>query len=46
MILKNFELKKEKIDKFKFFLLYGGNKGFIEEVINNNLKPLLSKNIF
>ncbi len=46
MILKNFELKKEKIDKFNFFLLYGGNKGFIEEVINKNLKPLLSKNIF
>ena len=46
MILKNFDLKKEKIEKFKFFLLYGNNKGLIEEVINNKLKPMLSKNVY
>ena len=32
--------------KIKFFLLYGKNKGHIEEVIDENLKPILSKNIF
>ena len=45
MILKTFELKKIKLEKFKFFLLYGNNKGFIDEIIEDYLKPLLCKNI-
>ena len=46
MILKYFDLKKEKIIKKKFFLLYGNNNGLIKETINLNLKPLLSKNVY
>ncbi len=44
MILKVFELKKKKIDS-NFFLLYGNNRGLIEEIIHNELKPLLPKKI-
>ena len=44
MILKVFELKKEKING-NFFLLYGNNRGLIEEIIHNELKPLLPKKI-
>ncbi len=46
MIIKFFELKKKIIENKKFFLLYGKNKGHIEEVVDENLKPTLSKNIF
>ena len=46
MIVKFFELKKKNIENKKFFLLYGKNKGHIEEVIDENLKPILSKNVF
>ncbi len=44
MISKVFELKKNKISS-NFFLLHGNNRGLIEEIINNNLKPLLPKQI-
>ena len=46
MIVKYFELKKRNLNNFKYFLLYGNNKGLIEEIIEKNLKPNLSKNIF
>ena len=46
MIVKSFELSKQKLNQTNFFLLYGNNKGFIEETINNNLKPIFSKNIY
>ncbi len=46
MIVKFFELKKKKLDNIKFFLLYGKNKGLIEETINSVLKPALSNNVF
>tara|TARA_B100000963_G_C22536162_1_gene629915 strand:+ start:33 stop:1016 length:984 start_codon:yes stop_codon:yes gene_type:complete len=46
MIVKFFELKKKKLDQTKFFLLYGKNKGLIEETLNNVLKPILPNNIF
>ena len=46
MILKTFELKKIKLNKYSFFLLYGNNKGFVEEIIEKFLKPFLSKNIY
>tara|TARA_B100000900_G_C20453332_1_gene664112 strand:- start:26 stop:1009 length:984 start_codon:yes stop_codon:yes gene_type:complete len=46
MIIKYFELKKIDLNKNKFFLLYGNNKGFIEETITNFLKPSLPKNIY
>ena len=46
MILKSFNLKKEFKDNVNFYLLYGPNSGFIEETINNVLKPNLSKNVY
>ena len=46
MILKHFELSKNRIQNFKFFLLYGNNTGHINEIINNVLKPLLPKNVY
>jgi len=45
MIVKSYELKKN-LKENKFFLLYGINKGLIEETIENNLKPILSKNVY
>ena len=44
MIVKVFEIKKKKINT-DFFLLYGSNRGLIEEIINNELKPILPKKI-
>jgi len=46
MILKTFELKKIKLNTYRFFLIYGDNKGLIEEIIENNLKPMLFQNIY
>ncbi|WP_075506102.1 DNA polymerase III subunit delta [Candidatus Pelagibacter communis] len=58
MIIKNHEIKKQSLDKYKFFLLYGKNDGLknkiTEELIDNNTnikiyeeKELLeNKNIF
>ena len=44
MIIKYFDLKKDLKEK-KFFLLYGNNRGLIEDVIDKNLKPIFSRNI-
>jgi len=46
MIIKFFEIKKKNLSSFKYFLLYGKNKGLIEEVVQKDLKPILSKNIY
>tara|TARA_Y100000996_G_scaffold404351_1_gene378362 strand:+ start:819 stop:1814 length:996 start_codon:yes stop_codon:yes gene_type:complete len=46
MIVKNFELKSKKIKDYKFYLLYGNNKGLIEETIKNQFKKNLPKNVF
>lgn len=46
MIVKFFELKNIKLREKKFFLLYGNNQGHVEETINNNLKPIFTKNIY
>ena len=45
MILKFYDLKKNLDREINFFLLYGNNKGHIDEVIENTLKPHFSKNI-
>ena len=34
MIIKNFEIKKTKLENYNFFLLYGSNQGFKQQVIN------------
>lgn len=46
MIVKFFELKKKNLKEFQFFLLYGNNKGLIEETCNNVIKPIKNGNIF
>ena len=46
MIIKQYELKKKISPKDKFFLLYGENKGLIEETIKLSLKPILPKKVF
>ncbi len=46
MIFKTFELKNIKLNSYRFFLIYGNNKGFVEEIIENNLKPILFENIY
>ena len=47
MIIKSYELKLEKIEKFNFFLLYGKNEGFQNEVVKekfiNNFKGQIIK---
>ena len=45
MIVKFFELKNKDLKKNKYFLLYGNNKGLIEETIKNTLIPILSNNV-
>ena len=46
MIIKHYELKNNLKGKNNFFLLYGQNSGLIEEIIDKDLKPIFSKNIF
>ena len=46
MIIKHYELKNNLKGKNNYFLFYGLNSGLIEELINKDLKPALSKNIF
>ena len=45
MIVKFFELKNKDLKQNKYFLLYGNNKGLIEETIKNTLIPILSNNV-
>ena len=46
MILKTFKLEKKIINNYRFFLIYGNNKGFIEEIVKDYLKPILYQNIY
>ena len=46
MIVKNFELKKKNLKQHKFFLFYGNNQGLIQDIIQNIIKPVLTKNIY
>ena len=46
MIVKFFELNKNIKKNTNFYLLYGPNIGLIEETLDNNFKPIFSKNIF
>jgi len=45
MICKHFEIKNFS-KKTSLFLLYGENIGLIEDTINENLKPIFSKNVY
>jgi len=46
MIIKSFELEKIDLKNKKFFLLYGENQGFKEEVIEKKFRKNYSKNIY
>ena len=45
MIVKFYELKKNLNKNIDFFLLYGNNKGLIEETVKNNFKSSSSSDI-
>ena len=46
MIVKTYELEKKNFQNSKYFLFYGNNKGFIEETINNFIRPVIPSSIF
>ena len=46
MIVKSVELSKILDERINFYLLYGVNTGFIEEIIEKNFISNFSKNIF
>ena len=46
MIIKNFEVDKIDFQKSKYFLLYGNNKGHINQVIKENFINKLSYNVY
>ncbi len=46
MIIKSFEINKINFSESNFYLLYGENEGFKNDIINNNLKKKFTKNIF
>ena len=46
MILKYNELRKINLKKQKIILLYGNNQGHKKQVLDEQLKPILPKNIF
>ena len=46
MIIKNNELHKLKATKSNLYLLYGENKGFKNQFINENFSPKFNENIF
>ena len=45
MIAKHFVLKKS-LENNKYFLIYGKNRGLIEEILENKLRPNLPKNYY
>ena len=46
MILKFFDLKEKNIKENRYFLLYGNNKGLIEEIIEKKIKPQITNNVY
>ena len=46
MIIKSFEIKKSLNKNVNIYLFYGPNSGLIEDLINENLKPIFSKNLY
>ena len=46
MIIKFYELKKNLNKNNNYYLLYGNNKGLINETIDNILKPNFSQNVY
>ena len=46
MIIKSFEIKKSLNKNVNIYLFYGTNNGLIEDLINENLKPIFTKNLY
>jgi len=46
MIIKSFEIKKNVKKDVNIYLFYGPNNGLIEDLINEDLKPIFSKNLY
>jgi len=46
MILKSFELNKIKLKNYNFYLFYGDNEGFKEEIIKNFFEKKNQGNVF
>ena len=46
MIIKSFEIKKSLNKNINIYLFYGPNNGLIEDLINEDLKPIFSKNLY
>ena len=46
MIIKSFEIKKNLKKNVNIYLFYGPNNGLIEDLINEDLKPIFSKNLY
>ena len=46
MIIKSYELQKIKIENFNSFLIHGKNQGLTNDIVEKNLKPKLSNNIY
>jgi len=46
MILKSFELNKHKFENYNFYLFYGDNEGFKEEIIKNFFEKKYQGNIY
>ena len=44
MIIKSFEIRKNNISKFKFFVIYGENEGLKKEIINKIKKKHWKRN--
>ena len=46
MIIKNFDLKNKLNQSIHYFLLYGSNTGLINNIVEKDLKPIFSKNVY
>ena len=46
MILKSFELNKIKLENYNFYLFYGDNEGFKEEIIKNFFEKQYQGNVY
>ncbi len=46
MILKSFELNKIKLENYNFYLFYGDNSGFKEEIIKNFFEKKYQGNVY
>ncbi len=46
MIIKSFEIKKNLKKNVNIYLFYGPNNGLIEDLINEDLKPIFSENLY